>query len=57
MSEPTKETTFQEEAKDMATQYEPLNETELKLIHWSWSLGVGLLVLLFIVSKFLIPHQ
>lgn len=44
---------FHEEIKKM--EYEPLDATEMKLIHWSWGLGVGLLVVLFIVSKFFLP--
>ncbi|MEG2173697.1 MAG: bacteriocin-type signal sequence [Desulfovibrionaceae bacterium] len=47
------EVKFHEEIKKM--EYEPLDATEMKLIHWSWGLGVGLLAVLFIVSKFLLP--
>ena len=48
-----KEVKLHEEIKNM--EYEPLDETEMKLmklIHWSWGLGVGLLVVLFLISKF-----
>ena len=45
-----KEVKFHEEVQKM--EYEPLDETEMKLIHWSWGLGVGLLVVLFLISKF-----
>lgn len=48
-----KEAKFHGEIQKM--EYEPLDETELKLVHWSWGLGVGLLVVLFVVSKFLLP--
>ena len=50
MSEDKNDMKFQEEVQKM--EYEPLDETELKLIHWSWGLGVGLLVVLFLISKF-----
>ena len=33
-------------------EYEPLDPVELKLVHWSWGIGVGLLVVLFVISKF-----
>ncbi|HJA77987.1 bacteriocin-type signal sequence [uncultured Desulfovibrio sp.] len=45
-----KEVKLHEEMQNM--EYEPLDETEMKLIHWSWGLGVGLLVVLFLISKF-----
>ena len=38
-----------EDKKDVKF-HEPLDETELKLIHWSWGLGVTLLVVLWFVS-------
>lgn len=44
------EVKFHEEVQKM--EYEPLDETEMKLIHWSWGLGVALLVVLFLISKF-----
>ena len=44
---------FHEEVQKM--EYEPLDETEMKLIRWSIGLGIGLLVVLFLVSKFLLP--
>ena len=39
-----KEVKFHEEVQKM--EYEPLDETEMKLIHWSWGLGGGA-----------VPHQ
>ena len=45
-----KEVKLHEEIQNM--EYEPLDEPEMKLIHWSWGLGVGLLVVLFLISKF-----
>lgn len=48
-----KEVKLHEEIQNM--EYEPLDETEMKLIHWSWGLGVGLLVVLFFVSR-MIEH-
>lgn len=45
-----KEVKLHEEIQKM--EYEPLDETEMKLIHWSWGLGVVLLVVLFLFSKF-----
>ena len=45
-----KEVKLHEEVQKM--EYEPLDETEMKLIHWSWGLGVVLLVVLFLISKF-----
>ncbi|MDM8216500.1 bacteriocin-type signal sequence [Desulfovibrio piger] len=50
MSEKHTEAKFHEEVKSM--EYEPLDETEMKLVHWSWGLGVGLLIVLFLISKF-----
>ena len=44
-----KEVKLHEEIKNM--EYEPLDETELKLIHWSWGLGVVLLVVLYFISR------
>ncbi|WP_300746837.1 bacteriocin-type signal sequence, partial [uncultured Bilophila sp.] len=48
MAEDAKNVKFHEEVKKM--EYEPLDATELKLIHWSWGLGVVLLVLLYFLS-------
>ena len=45
-----KEIKLHEEIQSM--NYEPLDATEMKLIHWSWGLGVGLLAVLFLISKF-----
>ena len=50
MAEKKNDVKFHEEIQKM--EYEPLDETEMKLIHWSWGLGVGLLVVLFLISKF-----
>ncbi|SDF86902.1 bacteriocin-type signal sequence [Desulfovibrio legallii] len=33
-------------------EYEPLDPVELKLVHWSIGLGIVLLVVLFLISKF-----
>ena len=43
---------FHEEIQKM--EYEPMDETELKLIKGGITLGVVLLVVLFIISKFVI---
>lgn len=48
MSEEMKDLKFQEEVKKM--EYEPLDETEMRLIHWSWGLGVTLLIVLWFIS-------
>ena len=42
-----------EEIKKM--EYEPLDETELKLIRGGIILGLVLLVVLFVISKYLMP--
>ena len=44
---------FHEEIKKM--DYEPIDETEMKLIKGGIILGIVLLVVLFVVSKFLLP--
>lgn len=44
------EVKLHEEMKKM--EYEPLDPVELKLVHWSWGLGVALLIVLFVISKF-----
>ncbi len=49
MAEDTKNVKFHEEV------HEPLDATELKLIHWSWALGVFLLVALYFLSDFIAP--
>ena len=55
MAEKKNDVKFHEEIQKM--EYEPLDETEMKLIHWSWGLGVGLLVELFLISKYVMtPH-
>lgn len=43
---------FHEEIQKM--EYEPMDETELKLIKGGITLGVVLLVVLFVISKFVI---
>ena len=53
MAEDTKNVKFHEEVQKM--EYEPLDATELKLIHWSWALGVILLVVLYFVSDLIAP--
>ncbi len=47
-----KDVKFHEEIQKM--EYEPMDETELKLIKGGLTLGVVLLVVLFIISKFVI---
>ena len=44
---------FHEEIQKM--EYEPMDETELKLIRGGIILGVVLLVVLFVVSKYMLP--
>ena len=53
MAEDAKNVKFHEEVKKM--EYELLDATELKLIHWSWGLGVVLLVLLYFLSDYIAP--
>ena len=53
MAEDTKNVKFHEEVQKM--EYEPLDATELKLIHWSWALGVFLLVAPYVLSDFIAP--
>ena len=53
MAEDTKNVKVHEEVQKM--EYEPLDATELKLIHWSWALGVFLLVALYFLSDFIAP--
>ena len=48
MQEETKEVTMKDEMEAMP--YEPLNEVEMKLIKWSLGLGLGLLVLFYLIS-------
>lgn len=55
MAEDTKNVKFHEEVQKM--EYEPLDATELKLIHWSWALGVFLLVALYFLSDFIAPGR
>ena len=47
-----KDVKFNEEIQKM--EYEPMDETELKLIKGGITLGVVLLVVLFVISKFVI---
>ncbi len=47
------EAKFHEEIQNM--EYEPLDKVEMKLVHWSWGLGVVLLVVLYFVSR-MIEH-
>ena len=46
------EVKFHEEIQKM--EYEPMDATELKLIKGGISLGVSLLVILFLISKFVV---
>ncbi len=48
MQEVKKEVTMKDEMEAM--QYEPLNDVEMKLIKWSMGLGVGLLVVFYLIS-------
>lgn len=48
-----KEMKVSEELEKM--EYEPLDATEMRLIHWSWGLGVALLVILYFVSDYIAP--
>lgn len=48
--EQMKDLKFAEEIKKM--EYEPLDDTEKKLVGWSLGLGVALLVVLYFVSGF-----
>jgi hypothetical protein len=49
MQEEKKEVTFKDEISAM--EYEPLNEVEMKLIKWSMGLGVGLLVVFYLIAQ------
>jgi hypothetical protein len=42
-----------DELKKMQEEYEPLLPVEKKLIAWSLGIGLALLVVLYLVSKFL----
>ena len=53
MAENTQDVKFHEEVQKM--EYEPLDATEMKLIHWSWGLGVALLVILYFLSDIIAP--
>lgn len=53
MTQDMKDVKFHEEVQKM--EYEPLDATELKLIHWSWILGVVLLVVLYFISDIVAP--
>jgi hypothetical protein len=43
---------FHQEVQKM--EYEPLDETEMKLIRWSVGLGLVLLVVLYVASRFIL---
>ena len=49
MQEEKKEVTFKEEIAAM--EYEPLDETEMKLIKWSMCLGIVLLVVFYAIAQ------
>ena len=53
MAEKKNDVKFHEEIQNMG--YEPMDETELKLIKGGITLGIVLLVVLFVVSKYLLP--
>lgn len=44
---------FKDEVEKM--EYEPLDATEIALVKWSLIIGVVLLVVLFVVSKYVVP--
>lgn len=44
---------FKDEVQKM--EYEPLDATEIALVKWSLIIGVSLLVILFIISKYVVP--
>ena len=48
-----KDLKYKDEVQKM--EYEPLDATELALVRWSLGIGITLLVVLFAVSKWLIP--
>ena len=45
-----KEVTFKEEFETM--EYEPLSDVEIKLVKWSLGLGVVLLIVFYVLSRF-----
>ncbi len=51
MADQSQEAKFHEELQNM--EYEPLDPVEMKLIHWSWGLGVVLLIIFYIISRFI----
>ena len=53
MAEKKNDVKFHEEIQMM--EYEPMDETELQLIKGGITLGIVLLVVLFVVSKYLLP--
>ena len=53
MIEKKNDVKFHEEIQKM--EYEPMDETELTLIKGGITLGIVLLVVLFVVSKYLLP--
>lgn len=52
MAEKKNDVKFHEEIQKM--EYEPMDETELKLIKGGITLGIVLLVTLFVVSKYIL---
>lgn len=48
-----KDMKFKDEVKKM--EYEPMDATEIALVKWSIIIGVSLLVVLFVVSKYIVP--
>ena len=53
MAEKKNDVKCQEEIQKM--EYEPMDETDLKLIKGGTTLGIVLLVTLFVVSKYILP--
>lgn len=53
--EQMKDLNFKEEIQKM--EYEPMNDVELKLVRYSLMLGIGLLVLFYILSVTIFPES
>ena len=49
MAEEKQEDLFQEEIQNMLD--EPIEHADMKMIPWSWGLGVALLVILYFISR------
>lgn len=53
MSENMNDLNFKEEISKM--EYEPLDDTEKRLVAWSLGLGIFLLVALYLISDWMFP--